>query len=275
MAINPFNIEDYHEQIQDRVTEQFKDSIVFNKFLKLLTLPTMEIQEVLRQLMQERSLDTAIGAQLDIIGDIVGQPRELIDADLVEFFGFVGHWNAGSFGTMTDTEVGAVFWDGNAKMTGNIILNDDIYRIFIRAKIAKNVTRATPEEIMRFVNFILGTHSSTIEDEGQAAYRLMLGRTLTRQEVGLLRYVNRTMPYEGRLLPKPVGVGVNYGSFNADAVFAFQGVPNAKGFGDLIFSSFYDGTDTHDGSVIPSTRIATDEDGEPIGGYLATLHEDI
>lgn len=275
MATNEFVLVPYLEQARERVTEQFKDAPVFDKYLQLLIGDSLELQTVLKDLMEKRSIDTAVGRQLDIIGDIVGQPRELIDADLLEFFGFEGHWNAGPFGTITDTEVGAVFWDGNSKMTGNIVLNDDIYRIFIRAKIAKNTTRATPEEIMRFVNFIFGTHSSTIEDEGRAAYRLMIGRALTRQEIGLLRHVNRSMTHEGRLLPKPTGVRVNYGSFNADAVFAFQGVLNAEGFGDLVFTSFYDGTNRYDGSVVPSTQVAADGSGEPIGGYLATLHGDI
>ena len=83
MAINDFSIVDYLEEGRSRVTEQFKDKNVFDKYLQLLLGGKIELQEVFRQLMQERSIDTATGAQLDIIGDIVGQPRELIDLSLI------------------------------------------------------------------------------------------------------------------------------------------------------------------------------------------------
>lgn len=273
--INPFEILPYQEDLKSRVTEQFKESIVFNKYLELLSNPMVELQLVLRDLMQKRSLDTATGKQLDILGEIVGQPRTLINADLISFFGFQNQWQADSYGSLNDPSVGSVWWDGKVSYTGNIVLNDDLYRILIKAKIAKNVTRATPEDVMNFSNFIFNTNGSTIIDEGEAKYRLMIGKILTRQEVGLLRYVNKTGNYDSFLLPKPVGVGVEYGSFDYSAFFAFQGIPNAKGYGSLGFTYYFDGTHLYDGEVVPSTYAQRDEEGNLIGGKWARLHEDI
>lgn len=275
MAVNEFKTVPYLEQARERVTEQFKDAPVFDKYLQLLLYDAEELQSVLKDLMEKRSIDTAVGKQLDIIGDIVGQPRTLVNADLFTFFGFMGHWQADSFGNLNDLGVGSVWWDGEASSTGNITLNDDLYRLLIKAKIAKNVTRATPEDVMNFTNFIFNTHGSTIVDEGFAKFRLMIGRSLTRQEVGLLRYVNRTASYESKLLPKPIGVGIEYGSFDYDSFFAFQGVPNAKGYGSLGFTYYFDGTHVYDGTVVPSTYPETDEEGNPVGGKWARLHEDI
>lgn len=273
MAINPFEFKDYIEESKELITDQFRDKPVFNKFLELLLSPNMELQEVFRQLMQERSLDTAVGAQLDLLGELVGQPRTLINADLFTFFGFLGNISADSFGDLNDPSVGSVWWDGEQSTRGNITLNDDLYRLLIRAKIAKNVTRATPEDLMRFANFVFSTHSSTVIEEGGASFRIMIGRLLTRQEVGLLRWVNETAYYQSKLLPKPIGVNMNYGDFNADAVFAFQGVPNARGYGDLVFNYFYDGSRVHDGSVIPGTSLRKDSEGKFIGGFWASYRE--
>ena len=102
MAINPFEFKDYIEESKELITDQFRDKPVFNKFLELLLSPNMELQEVFRQLMQERSLDTAVGAQLDLLGELVGQPRTLINADLFTFFGFLGNISADSFGDLND-----------------------------------------------------------------------------------------------------------------------------------------------------------------------------
>lgn len=51
------------------------------KFVATLATPFQSLELVLQQLLVERSIDTAIGAQLDIIGKIVGQPRNGLDDD--------------------------------------------------------------------------------------------------------------------------------------------------------------------------------------------------
>lgn len=275
MAVNDYKITPYLEQARSRVTEQLKEKPVFDRYLQLMVDGSLEVQQVLKDLMQKRSIDTAEGVQLDILGEIVGQPRTLINADLFSFFGFMGHWQSDSYGSLDLEGVGSVWWDGEASSAGNITLNDDLYRLLIRAKIAKNSTRATPEDIMELANFVFDTGGSTIIDEGEAKYRLMIGRSLTRQEVGLLRYINYTASYGSKLLPKPIGVGVEYGSFDYDAMFAFQGVPNAKGYGRLVYSHLHDGSFLYDGSAIPALTLETDEDGVEIGGRWARLHEDI
>ena len=87
---------------------------------------------------------------LDLIGEIVGQPRELIDIDILEFLDSNIHQEV--WGMLLIVVL--VFFSSGQSTKGNIVLSDDMYRLFIRAKIAKNVTRATPEDIMSFCNFI-------------------------------------------------------------------------------------------------------------------------
>ena len=248
---NEFVVQPYLEEARSRYTEQLKypEHPIFDKYVQVLLGGKIELQEVFRQLMQERSLDTAVGVNLDNIGEIVGQPRTLLSVDIFEFFGFQGVPNAGGFGDFFDPSVGAVFYDANNPRFGNITLTDDVYRIFIKAKIAKNSTHATPEEVMEFANFIFGTSGSTIQNEGGAAYTLLVGKTLSSFERSLLRYVQKTDNYNSYLLPQPLGVKVNYGDFNYANFFAFAGVPNAKGFGNLVYQPV-EGTLVMDGSVL-------------------------
>jgi hypothetical protein len=52
------------------------------KLLAVIVSPAQDIEDALQQLKAERFVDTAVGSQLDIIGRIVGQPREgLVDDD--------------------------------------------------------------------------------------------------------------------------------------------------------------------------------------------------
>ena len=193
--------------------------------------------------MEKRSINTAQGKQLDIIGAIVGQDRLLVNVDIFEFFAFLGIPNTRGFGTEGDPSVGSVFFSEGSKRFGNIELNDDLYRVFIKAKIAKNITAATPEQLMEFANFIFGSGSCTVQDEDKASFTLLIGKKLNSLERSLLTYVSPTGIH---LLPKPLGVRVNYGEYDSEGFFAFAGVPNAKGFGTYEYKR-HDGEINYDG----------------------------
>lgn len=232
----PFNEQDYLEIARGRVTEQFKNKDIFDRYLQLLINQQTELQQVFKDLLQKRSIDEATGAMLDIIGEIVGQPRELISADLFDFFGFQGALKAGSFGDTASVTVGSRFYDFGTPLGGNILLDDETYRLFIKAKILKNNTASTPEELIAFVNFLFGT-SQTYITEGNAEYTIFFGRELNEFEQVLLNYISYSQGYPSRLIPKTIGVRVNFGYFIAGEYFGFEGSPGSLGFGE--FSGTY------------------------------------
>jgi hypothetical protein len=237
--VNNFLVESYLEVARSRVTQQFmlesdgSGPIVFDKFLQLLLGGKIELQEVFRQLMQERSIDTAVGKQLDIVGDIVGQPRELIDTALLTYFAYLGYPNAQSFGDLANPSTGGSYRGVGDPLAGNTLLTDEQYRLFIKAKIIKNNTNATPNQILEFINFVFGSSNNQLIEEGNAAYTLLIGKELSDFEKVLLTYVSYSSGYPSRFVPKPIGVRVNYGTYISGGAFAFQGVPGAKGYGDL------------------------------------------
>jgi hypothetical protein len=238
--LNLFNIEDYLEVARSRTTEQFRQESAptFDKYLQLLLGGKIELQEVFRQLMQERSIDTAVGAQLDIVGDIVGQPRELIDTALLTYFAYLGYPDAQSFGDLDNSSVGGPYRGVDDPLAGNTLLTDEQYRLFIKAKIIKNNTNATPNQILEFINFVFGSDNNQLIEEGDAAYTLLIGKELSNFETVLLTYVSYSSGYPSRFVPKPIGVRVNYGTYISGGAFAFQGVPGAKGYGDLLSGTY-------------------------------------
>lgn len=238
MAEIPYTENDYLEEARDRITEQFKGKDIIDRYLQLLIDQQFGIQQVFKDLLQKRSIDEASGATLDIIGEIVGQPRELIAVDLFNWFSFQGVPIEGSFGDLDDPVVGNKFWDLNLAQSGNVLMDDETYRMFIKAKILKNTTSSTPEEFIRFVSFIFGTEYNVVVGEGQAEFAFLIGRELTPFEQALLNYTSSPNGYESRFIPKTVGVRVNYGWFDSENYFGFQGTPNAQGFGDLVSSPY-------------------------------------
>lgn len=232
MAEPDFTSIDYLEEARERVTYQFKEKEVFDKYIQLVIEQQTQLQNVFKDLLQKRSIDTATGVNLDIIGEIVGQPRELISADLFTFFGFEGALGADTFGNGLNSILGGKFFNFGDATGGNVLLDDETYRLFIKAKILKNTTASTPEEFISFVNYLFGTESTFVA-EGQAEYTVFFGRPLTAFEQVLLNYVSTSAGFTSRLIPKTVGVRVNFGYFTDGEYFGFQGAPGAKGFGDL------------------------------------------
>lgn len=290
---NNFTIAPYLEEARERVTYQFTDKPVFDKYLQLLILGQVEIQEALKQMMQLRSIDTAQGTQLDNIGEIVGQPRELLDTDLLEYFAFAGYPLAASFGDLENSSVGGPLYNLGDPLAGNTLLNDEQYRLFIKAKILKNTTTATPEDLLRFVSFVFGVEVSNLVSEGDASYTILLGRQLTSFERTLLTYTfsDRDVGAKNYFVIKPVGVRANFGEYPANNFFGFQGVAGAKGFGDdpRVYAggygsaygqaygrsandeiSTYDGSITYDGSLtyVGEREIIPDL---KVGGIFANL----
>lgn len=233
MQVNDFELTEYLTVARDRVTEAFKGRVVFDKYLQLLLAGQLEMQDTLKDLMQLRSIDTAEGEQLDSIGRIIGQDRELIDGEILEYFGFDGYPESQSYGDLSNASVGGFYYSLGTPLTGSVLLNDMQYRLFIKAKILKNSTTATPEDFLTFIRFVFGTEINNVLAEGEAEFTILIGKELNSFERALLTYKVKYDGYEAPFVPKPVGVRINYGYFPSDNFFAYQGAPGAKGFGDL------------------------------------------
>lgn len=66
----------YHPSIpQQTLLDQFKNKVNINKFFNSINASIQEIEHVLFDLIQQRSLFTATGVQLDLIGDLLGIER--------------------------------------------------------------------------------------------------------------------------------------------------------------------------------------------------------
>lgn len=229
MAVNEFELTPFLDVARSRVTSQFQGKPVFDKYLQLSIEGKEELQRVLRDVMQLRSIDTAVGAQLDVIGEIVGRPRGLVTSDIFYYFGFDGHPQAGSFGSLSDVTVGAPWYSLNAPTSLSREPSDEEYRLILKAKIIKNRTLSRPEDVIQAYKFLFGAGRVIIDEVGPAKVRIGIGKILTQVERGLLFDLGGA----GTLLPKTIGVEYEYTEFQSDRVFATEGFPGGQGTGDL------------------------------------------
>lgn len=234
--INEFQIEDYLATARTRVTEQFKDKEVFDKYIQLLIYGATQLQEQWKILMQHRSLDTAEGAQLDLIGELVGLSRGTIPATILNdsYFGFEGVSGTLPFDDLDEPVDAGVFFDLANQTSGNVTWDDITFRMFIKAKIYANSSNGTYEEVMRAIKDILQVTSVDIIELGNANIQISFNKLLTNVE----QYILTQLGGEQALLPIPIGVGVEYVE-SPEEFFGFEETPGALGFSSFEAATGY------------------------------------
>jgi hypothetical protein len=204
MAVIPFETKDLTDEARSRYTQQFDYTShpLFDNYITIVMDELQDLQDLFKDLTQLRDLDNAVGAQLDLIGAIVGQPRLLVDYTLFPFFGFDGATNAETFGSIADPSLGGVWKSVSDKEGEDTLLGDDDYRFIIRARIAANISNTSPQGVMNAVNYILQRTDTEIEEVQPAHVIITYYGTLTT----LQEYFLRGLSSIGSIIPLPICV---------------------------------------------------------------------
>ncbi len=90
---------DHTADAQERVTYQYSEATRFLATIAAFSSRTQNIEDALLQVANIPDIDTAVGVNLDVIGDIVGIGRVVPDADPLPFFGFDDTPNGQAYGS--------------------------------------------------------------------------------------------------------------------------------------------------------------------------------
>lgn len=203
-----------------RLAYQFNGSENLRQFLQSFLDEFQNLENSGLQLLNERYLNEAVGAQLDGIGEIVGADRTVELIDIIGAFGFEDDDTSRGFGILSDPDIG-----GNFISIGEnyALIGDDLYRTVIRAKIIKNQTAMTVDDTTRLISFMF--------DGIEVRYLLFenlkpiysIGKIISPLELFLLDQI-------------PLLIGLidvtYYVSYNENA-FSFAGDISGLGFGDI------------------------------------------
>ncbi|MEE9382836.1 MAG: DUF2612 domain-containing protein [Nannocystaceae bacterium] len=219
-----------------RLIDQYKDSPKIVDLIELFAAEATELQEAQFSVLDGFDLETATGTALDTIGIIIGLPRPLVDAEIFDYFGFAGASGATSFGDLTDPAVGGRFLSTFGELTGQVPMEDEDYRIHIKAKLLRNNGSATPEDILEIVRLVFPDSGVTTVDATKIAnIQLVFGRHLSTIEKGLV-LLDDLNGQGDRLIPRSAGVSIDYVESLGAAAFGFAGSPGI-GFGAGQFAS--------------------------------------
>lgn len=208
--------------MKDKLISQFQGKTILGALLESLAEEMSEILQAFDDLANKRWIDTGEGKQLDGIGEIVGRDRLIANAIALPFFGFIDQPAALGF------EVGK-FRDTGESWQASTILSDYEYRPILWAKVFKNTTDGTTNEVIRSLCAVFKVDTIVVDDVGNAKINIGIGRKLERSEIVLMRAYS--------LLIRAGGVGMQWAiNYDKDCYFGFLGQKNAKGFDEGKFA---------------------------------------
>lgn len=180
--------------VPDRIYAQYRDKPKAVDWYKIVMRLASELGSTAESVRRSYDIDTAIGEQLNVIGRIVVAPRSFID-NIPMMPGLFALTDGDEFG-----DEGAMF--SALTINQDDELSDELYRLVIRAKIAKNNGDATIENILEAINFLLpGADVIRVTDGEDMSFSI--------EFAGAISNLERYALLNADLVPKPQAVRFN------------------------------------------------------------------
>lgn len=186
---------DLTEKTLDRLLYQFQNSLVLIEINTSLAEMEQITFDAAIDTLRFRTIAQAVGVNLDIIGDIVGQPRILLNAETKS-------WLTPDTGLRPDAVPVIVT---NAALFGDLPAGDTEFRRLILSKIFKNHVKAgSVAEIIQFAKLLTGEDVSLVR-VGPMDLDLIVPTTMKPNDVATLVSVGDDKTADRKyLMPLPV-----------------------------------------------------------------------
>lgn len=181
---------DHVARAKSRTINEYRSKPRMTKWLTLLPeIANEQLEKALGQVYGSYDVETATGAQLDVIGRIVGAPRPILRGAAYDVFGYAGN------DSYTNYNVAPYIGDGAMV---DAPLNNDLYRKLVKAKIARNVSDGTIDSIIELVEMIIGIEVTALVDNGDMTFDIGIASALDNTTEYLLNNFD--------IIPRPQGV---------------------------------------------------------------------
>lgn len=189
------------ERTNRLLISQYKQSENLKQYIECLTCVFEDILQAARDTITLRYVDAAYGAQLDGVGEIVGQPRRLAGSKPLGYFGYYDNPQAQtpSVGDDTNPVLGGILKGDFDPDSTDFILTDPEYIKAIYAKILKNVSNTNTDDVLEYVDLILAQHVDLemIESDTKNACHLRFHTTLSLTQKALVSTLIKAMKVGG------------------------------------------------------------------------------
>lgn len=181
--------------LPDRIYAQYRNAPKAVAWYNITRRLAAEIADAAQAVRVMYNIDVAEGAQLDIIGSIVVQPREFV-GNIELFPGLFDASDGAEFGD----EDGAIF--ASLTVDQDQLMSDELYRLAIKAKIIKNNSDTTIDSILDGLNFLLPNADVIRVTDGE-------DMSFSAEFYGNITELERWALRNKSFVPKPQGVRFN------------------------------------------------------------------
>ncbi len=199
----------FKDLIPEIIIGQYRASPIFISFMQAMASEMDLLADEIENVKINRYLLVATGKQLDILGRIIGIDRVVVDFIDNIFFGFLEDATAQPFGDLSDILFGGRFVSVSENPVTSRKLDDNEYRALLLAKISKNSSNITPDEVLSITSAILslmfvgGENISIKINEGtNASFEIEIGAALGGSDQAFIADLD--------IIPRPAGVRISY-----------------------------------------------------------------
>lgn len=193
------DIIDYKARAKTRYTDLF-NTAVFDAIVQTLMEHKQNRQVEYKQIADLMfDIDAVTGRNLDQIGKLIGQSRELVDFIDRPYFGFEGARFAEAF------DVGEWYSIYKHSLGGLRVLSDSEYRRLIKARIIKNHTNCSRNDFLKILNLLSGNELSTVEVLAHGVIKI----TVVDDDSGMASYFLSKWREQQSLMPVPLGYRIS------------------------------------------------------------------
>lgn len=206
------------------ITSEHSQRPKFTAMVNLVANAWGDVSELTKSLPASFDLDSASGAQLDVVGAWAGQSRLIDNVILVRYFNYEGEPGALNFGEEGNASIGGRFFNETDSIDATTILADPEYRTIIRARIVRNYAKGLTPDFIKALTFIFNAQT-IIDDPGDMTIGIYIGRPITLTELAIITGLD--------ILPRPAGVRIRTrGYFNSTGYLGFNGQLGAAPFAE-------------------------------------------
>lgn len=237
MSVSPMS---HAVTAQSRLTGLYADKARWSQFVTMVASAFDDLEAVLATLTRLDDIDARDGTRylnggvnLDVLGARLGQPRRITNSIPVLLFGWDDDVDALPWGEDDGELTGGSWYEDGQATASDALLDDASYRVVLRLRRAKNVTKALSLDSLVSALMAIFPDATTL-----GPYALVLTETTGTVLFGLGR---QPQPLELALLkysgafPKPAGVAIGgYWWTTGSPTFAFDddSDPDAAGWAE-------------------------------------------
>lgn len=205
---------DSRKRMLELLLSQYEDKRVVTALLKMIAREYDFHHQLRKDIREKTQLPIAVGAQLDMCGEIADVSRSVEKSIAIDYFGFPDHGN-NSFGE-------ARFYKYGEPYLTSTRLGDTEYRLAIYSKIAKNTTDGSRVSTINSIKKMFGLSKVVACNAGDAKIRVGIGRIVNKNELSIIEALD--------LMVRSAGVGIIYLYwFNGGNTFGFSKKGKNKG----------------------------------------------